>query len=280
MLSVFDFVAQGFHFTELDMNKTLLKGLAVIELLAHSERPLSLTEIATELGLVKSNVHRLMRGLVQARYVVRDEVSLQYSASIRLWELGSAVLLKLDLRKHAEAVMESLAAAADETVHLSVLDQDEVVYLHKVESANPIRAYTQIGGRVPAYCVATGKALLAFRSNEYVYRIADKLAPQTAATIVNAKAFFAEITRIRQVGYATNLGEWREGVYGVAAPIFDGTGNAIAAIGLSGPKLRFKPRKIREFSDLLLSAAVDITASLSSQAGYRAMHGVDRRPII
>jgi len=261
------------------MNKTLLKGLQVIELLAHSERPLSLTEIAEALDLVKSNVHRLLQGLTQTRYIVRDESTLKYSASIRLWELGSAVLLKLDLRRHAEIIMESLAMSTDETVHLSILDEDEVVYLHKVESMNPVRAYTQIGGRAPACCVATGKALLAFRSNEYLHRIASKLVPQTKTTIIDADEFFSEIARIRKIGYATNMGEWREGVYGVAAPIFDGSGNAIAAIGLSGPKPRFTSVKVREFAELLVTAATDITANLSGHAGYQALRGPDKRPI-
>lgn len=250
------------------MNKTLLKGLAIIELLAHSDRPLSLTEIASALGLVKSNVHRLMQGLAKAHYVIRDEDTLQYSASIKLWELGSAVLLKLDLRRHAEGVMEHLAAAIDETVHLSVLDQCEVVYLHKVESANPIRAYTQIGGRAPAYCVATGKALLAFRSNEHILRVTETMKAWTSATITDTADFFAEIARIRQSGFAINRGEWREGVHGVAVPIFDSEGNAIAAIGLSGPGQRFRPRQEREYAAELLAAAKKITQNMSGKEGF------------
>lgn len=103
------------------MNNTLVKGLSIIELLAHSERPLGLTDIANELDLAKSNVHRLLQALTEAKYIVRDERTSRYTASIKLWELGSAVLSKLDLRLHAEHVMDRLLAQTRETVHLSSL---------------------------------------------------------------------------------------------------------------------------------------------------------------
>ena len=144
------------------MNNTLLKGLAVVELLSRSARPLGLTQIGKELGMGKSNVHRLMQALVETRFVLRDDEHGTYTPSIKLWELGSAVLGKLDLRRHAERQMDALMELTGESVHLSVLDGIEVVYVHKVDSPTPVRAYTQIGGRVPAYCVATGKAQLAF----------------------------------------------------------------------------------------------------------------------
>ncbi|MEO9101662.1 MAG: helix-turn-helix domain-containing protein, partial [Burkholderiaceae bacterium] len=71
------------------MNNTLVKGLSIIELLAHSSRPLGLSEIAVALELAKSNVHRLLQALLDARYIVREDVGGRYSASIKLWELGS-----------------------------------------------------------------------------------------------------------------------------------------------------------------------------------------------
>ncbi|AOY94774.1 IclR family transcriptional regulator [Cupriavidus sp. USMAA2-4] len=244
------------------MNNTLIKGLGVIELLAHSERPLGLSEIAAELGLAKSNVHRLLQALTELRYVIRAGDGSGYSASIKLWELGSAVLSRLDLRRHAEIWMDQLMHASGESVHLSVLDRGEVVYVHKIDSPNPVRAYTQIGGRALAHCVATGKAMLAFLPEATLQRMAAALVPSTPHSIVEPARFLREMEKIRKQGYAVNRGEWRETVSGIAAPITDCHGHVIAAVGLSGPAERFRPGRLKPFADMVQEAAAEITASL------------------
>jgi DNA-binding IclR family transcriptional regulator len=157
------------------MNNTLIKGLGLLEVLAHSERPLGVTELATRVGIGKSNVHRLLQALVELGYVRRDADNGAYAASIRLWELGSAVLANLDLKRAAQGWMDWLLDRTRETVHLSVLDGDEVVYVHKLDSPEPVRAYTQIGGRAPAHCVATGKALLAWTGEAHLDSMARRL---------------------------------------------------------------------------------------------------------
>jgi len=247
------------------MNNTLVKGLSIIELLAHSERALGLTEIAVGLDLAKSNVHRLLQALTEARYIVRDERSGRYAASIKLWELGSAVLSKLDLRVHAEQVMDELLERTRETVHLSVLDGDEVVYVHKLDSPNPVRAYTQIGGRAKAYCVATGKAMLAFHPPAALERLSRHLQPRTARSITDPQRFLQEMARVRVQGYALNKGEWNENVHGIAAPVSDVSGQVVAALGLSGPKERFKAAQVKEFAPLIVEAAVRISRRLGAR---------------
>lgn len=247
------------------MNNTLVKGLSIIELLAHSERPLGLTDIANELDLAKSNVHRLLQALTEAKYIVRDERTSRYTASIKLWELGSAVLSKLDLRLHAEHVMDRLLAETRETVHLSILDGDEVVYVHKLDSPNPVRAYTQIGGRAKAHCVATGKAILASRPPAVLERIAQSLTPRTTASLTDPKKFLQEMSRIRTQGFAVNRGEWNENVYGIASPVTDVSGQVVAALGLSGPKERFKPAQIKLFAPLIVEAAAQVSSGLGAR---------------
>lgn len=248
------------------MNNTLVKGLSIVELLSHSARALSLTDIAAELDLAKSNVHRLLQALTEAKYVVRDEGTGRYNASIKLWELGSAVLAKLDLRRHAEEVMERLLTQTRETVHLSILDGDEVVYVHKLDSPNPVRAYTQIGGRAKAHCVATGKAMLAYRSPGALERVAKSLEPRTSASIVDPQKFLQEMARIRVQGFAVNRGEWNENVCGIASPITDVSGQVIAALGLSGPKERFKAAQLKQFAPLIVEAAAQVSARLGARA--------------
>jgi IclR family KDG regulon transcriptional repressor len=244
------------------MNNTLLKGLSVIELLSRSNRPLSLTQISKELGMGKSNVHRLMQALVETRFVLREEEGGSYAPSIKLWELGSAVLAKLDLRRHAERQMEALMALTGESVHLSVLDGTEVVYVHKVDSPNPVRAYTQIGGRAPACCVATGKVQIASVAPSILQEVSGSLQPHTDRTITDPVTFLREMKRVREQGFALNRGEWRQDVWGVAAPVVDARGSVIAAIGISGPAARFRKSVLGPWAEAVGAAASDVSQAL------------------
>ena len=153
-----------------------------------------------------------------------------------------------------------------ETVHLSVLDGDEVVYVHKLDSPEPVRAYSSIGGRAPAHCVATGKAMLAFESMSQLKSLSRHLQACSPRTLTVPAEFLREMERIREQGYAVNRGEWRESVGGVAAPVRDPGGTVIAAIGVSGPIERLRPARLKILSADLIQAANGITAALRGDA--------------
>ncbi|MFZ4758175.1 MAG: IclR family transcriptional regulator [Burkholderiaceae bacterium] len=249
------------------MNNTLVKGLGLLEVLAHADRPLGVTELATRIGLGKSNVHRLLQALVELGYVRRDGEAGEYAASIRLWELGSAVLANLDLRRAAQSWMDWLLDRTRETVHLSVLDGDDVVYVHKLDSPEPVRAYTQIGGRAPAYAVATGKAMLAFVDGSALDAVSHRLHAYSSRTLTNPAEFLRDMERVRQQGYAVNRGEWRESVGGVAAPVRDPSGRVVAAVGLSGPIERLRPSTLKALAADVIRAADGVGAALAGRAG-------------
>ena len=249
------------------MNNTLLKGLALLEILARSGRAMGVSELAITLGMPKSGAHRLLQALVERHYVARDDDA-RYAITVKLWELGSAALFGLDLRRHAEGVMEDLMQASGESVHLSVLDGYDVVYVHKVESPNPVRAYTQIGGRAAAHCVATGKALMAYRSAAWLQAAARNLHRHTERTIHHPRRFLEAMQRVRRDGYAVNRGEWRLGVNGVAAGIFDSQGMAVASIGISGPDTRLRTARMRALAPAVCEAARILGDRLGRPDGY------------
>jgi DNA-binding IclR family transcriptional regulator len=246
------------------MNNTLIKGLALLEVVARAQRPLGVTELAAQLGIAKSHAHRLLQGLVELKYVQHDPATRGYAASVRLWELGSSVLEGLDLRRIAQPYMEALLEQTRETVHLSVLDGAEVVYVHKIESHEPVRAYSQIGGRAPAHCVATGKALLAWLGAARLADLASGIERYTPRTIVEEAAFLREMDRVRKQGYAVNRGEWRESVGGIGAPIRDIQGHVIAAVGISGPIARIKPSMFKALAGPVVAAAQCISVGLGA----------------
>lgn len=253
------------------MDTTFVKGLQVLESLAKHPNLSGVSEIARHLGLTKSNAHRLLQTLVACGYVRNQEQSGKYELTLKVWELGAAVVDRLDLKTVSAEYLEALSQSTGETVHLSVLEGAEVVYLDKVDSPHPIRAYSRVGGRAPAYCVATGKALLAHAAAELIDEVALALKTYTPITVATPNALKVELERIRDCGYAVNRGEWRVGVCGVAAPIWSSNGRVCAAVGLSGPADRFKPRNQRQ----LAAAVVRVAQQISGRLGYRPEAGVE-----
>ncbi|MCJ0762568.1 IclR family transcriptional regulator [Variovorax terrae] len=247
------------------MNNTLIKGLQLLEVLASRDGTAGVSELALELGMGKSNVHRTLQALVELGYVVNEDSRGAYRASLKIWEVGARVIARLDVRRAASPAMQWLLEETRETVHLSVLDGDQVVYVDKLDSPEPVRAYSEIGGRAPAYCVATGKALLAWRDKPpaLLRPAASPRQAFTPATLTDPAELVRELARIRAQGYAVNRGEWRASVWGVAAPIVDGTGQVVAAIGLSGPATRIKPTRVKSLAGLVTEAAQRVSDTLA-----------------
>lgn len=249
------------------MDKTFHKGLLLLEALVRSDRPRGVTDLATELGLNKSNVHRSLATLKSLGYVRKNLETEGYEMTLRLWELGSNIINRLSLKPAAFPFMQGLAERTRETVHLSVLDGLEVVYIDKIDSPEPVRAYSAIGGRAPAYCVATGKSLLAFQQDAVIAGLLfSKLKAHTEQTIVKKGDFLKEMARIRQNGYSVNRGEWRATVRGLAAPIFGAGNRPVASIGLSGPGERLNDNRTRQFVPIVLAAG----EAISRGFGYTA----------
>jgi DNA-binding IclR family transcriptional regulator len=132
------------------MDKTLLKGLMVLEAVTDVDNPpRTIDALAARVGLTRSNTHRTLQTLIHAGYVIKDDDGGGYRGAVRLFELAARQLAQLDVRKLAAPFMRALADQTGETVHLSVLDGFDVVYIDKIDSPQPIRAYSMVGGRGP-----------------------------------------------------------------------------------------------------------------------------------
>lgn len=244
------------------MDKTLAKGLSILELLVQEDAALGVTEIGKRLELSKSNAHRILQTLAALGYVVSADG--RYALTSKLSILGSRVLDRLDVRRVAMPELERLAETTRETVHLSILDHEYAIYIEKIDSPQPIRAYSRIGGRAPAWCVATGKALLAFAPSGQVRALPAELPQSTARSIANLSDLLDELEQIRHRGYASNLGEWREDVGGIAAPIRDASGYAVAALGVSGPITRITAEFIAEIAPAVVTSAAAVSRQLGA----------------
>ena len=239
---------------------SLPKGLAILDVLSRESAPMGVTELARELGMGKSGVHRLLRMMCDLGWL--REVQGRYACTLRVWEIGMRVADRLDLRQAAAPYLRQLADATSETVHLSVLDGIEVLYVDKIDSPQPVRAYSRIGGRAPAACVATGKVLLAYATPEQLAQASLTLVAHTPRSIVDAQELQAELRRVRQQGFAVNRGEWRASVCGMAAPVFDARGSVVAALGISGPADRLTQKAMRGYEAAVVQAARALSVSL------------------
>lgn len=252
------------------MDKTVIKAFSLLEVLAKSDVGMGVTELATATDIGKSNVHRLLQTLRGLGYVSAENGV--YRATLRMWELGSYAHQRSDLRETARGFMEHLSSLTAETVHLSELDGFEVLYVDKIDSREPVRAYTQLGGRSPAYCTATGKVILAYQASSTIDQCYENVRRFTPNTIVELEVFHAEAQRIRSDRVAVNRGEWREDIMGVASPIAGQDGRVFAAIGISGPTSRLQSADLAAAKAQLVRGAEAISQALGcSPAAWTAL---------
>lgn len=245
------------------MDKTLLKGISVLEVVAGMQDGARVIEdVADRAGLTRSNAHRTLQTLTHAGYVERDPSNGSYRLTMKMLTLGLAQLKRLDVRRIAPAYMEALARLSGETVHLSILDGMEVIYVDKIDSLHPIGAYSMVGGRAPAHAVATGKALLSTARESYLDALPEELPRFTAATITDREVLRRQLERGVRLGYAVNRGEWRDGVGGIASPVFDAFERPVAALGISGPLNRLGVARMKELAPRVVEAAGQLSSAL------------------
>ncbi|MEV4184290.1 IclR family transcriptional regulator [Streptosporangium canum] len=242
------------------------RAMDVLLLFGRSARPdLGVTEIATELGLTKAAVHRILTALRSRELIAADPVTRRYSLGHAAISLGRAYMARTDLRAMAGPELRRLAAHAGETATLSVRRGDTRLYVEQVVPEQELRMEVSLGIPYPLHAGSSSKVILAFLREEEIegYLTRHRLTALTTRTITDQAKLRAELAAIRRRGYATSLGERQEGAASIAAPVFDHDGGLIAAISVSGPSTRFKSH-MQQSAPLLVEAA----DRLSAQLGY------------
>ena len=243
------------------MDTTVAKGLSVLELLAKADGPVRLSTIAEQLDLQKSNVHRLLATFIELGYVTKEPESGRYALTLRLWELGAAVLAMHPAKRAAAPYMQELHAATSETVSLTVLDGDDVLYLDKIVAPRVLRFTTRPGSRAPAALVAPGKALLAHEPDPLA--IIKRAAKQPVnGKKIDVPSLVAELETVRRNGYSVSKSTLTPGLVGIAAPIMGRDARAAAALSVSGPAERLSDKKVREVVDAVLNACARIAETV------------------
>jgi DNA-binding IclR family transcriptional regulator len=200
---------------------------------------LSMTHISEKVGINKSTVHRLLATLEGKRFVERDPVSGIYRPGIRLLQMAYLTLDHNNLRRLVAPFLRDLCNLYRENINLAVLDDSDVVYVDVIESPQRVKLAAVPGQRLPAFCTASGKAILAFMPEEHVRRILELgMTRYTQNTIQAKEAFFENMHEAQQQGFAISEQEFEEGINAIAAPIFNSSGKPIASVSVAGPAYR------------------------------------------
>lgn len=236
------------------INRTLQRGLAILELLSEQPEGLELREIAQRLELPKSSAHNLVQTLLSARYI--QQIDQRYQLTFKTFEVGSAVVKTTDVTQVLRQYMQQAFAECNETMHCGVQVERDVLYIDKIESTQSIRMTSQVGSRLPLYATAMGKAFLAQMNDEEVRALyADAaLSPLTERTITDVDALIAQLQEIRSRGWASEHQENSPNVCCVSVAILDRDGRAAWALSISAPSFRMTEDAEQSCAALLLRA--------------------------
>ncbi|MEJ8642716.1 IclR family transcriptional regulator [Streptomyces sp. MS1.HAVA.3] len=216
------------------MSQSVERALAVLPLLAKGAAGLG--AVADELGVHKSTALRLLRTLDAHGFVYRQSDG-RYRLGAQLFALAAEAIENLDVREVAHPHLVELNAATGHTVHLALHQDDEVVYVDKVDSRYPVRMYSRIGRPVPLTVAAVAKLLLADLPEAERRALADRIEyPRyTVRSTPDAAAFLRELDLVREQGWATDLGGHEESINCLGAPVHGPDGRVAAALSVSAP---------------------------------------------
>ncbi|QDR79174.1 IclR family transcriptional regulator [Sporomusa termitida] len=242
------------------------KSLKILETLSRVEA-MGISELSRELGWGKGTVHRIITTLRIHGYV-EQTANEKYKLSFKLFELGNRMVNHIGIRKTAHPYLEQLAGITNETVNLAVLDFNQVIYIDRIESREPLRMGLDVGTRFPAYCTALGLAILAYLDTEKLNALLAEFERQgqflkyTDKTVVELPLIREQLATVRQRGYSIDDEYYLPGIRGVAAPVFNHSGTVKAAISVAGPAIRMTEAVMAEFMPVVKETANRISVQL------------------
>lgn len=246
-----------------DSVSSVLKVFGILQALSE-QKDIGVTELSQRIMMSKSTVYRFLQTMKTLGYVNQEGETDKYTLSLKLFELGGRALEHQDLIQIADVQMYRLGKLTKETLHLGALDENSVVYLHKIDSEYNLRMYSRIGRRCPLYSTALGKVMMAWLPEEEVRSMLAGVTFErfTQHTLANIDALLAELAQVREQGYAEDNEENENGLRCFGVPIYNRMGRIITGLSLSLPIVRFEENKRAELVSLLHEAAARISAEL------------------
>jgi DNA-binding IclR family transcriptional regulator len=240
------------------------RALNILEAASHRRDGLTNSEISRKLGIPKSSASYILRTLERRGYLRRDAESGRYRLGLKILSLGGDAQANLDIADVALPFMRALVERIHMTVHLAVLDQGEAVYIEKVEAPGFFKVNTWVGRRMFLHSTSVGKCLLAWLPKHEVETLVKQqgLKKRTPKTIITMTRLLAELEHIKREGYAVDDEENSLGARCLGAPVFDVTGNVVAAVGASGTLTQVDQASMPHIAEALKETARRISRQL------------------
>jgi IclR family pca regulon transcriptional regulator len=252
-------------------SQSLERGLAILACFTPERPVLGIADIADDLGMSRSTTHRYVITLVALGYLEQG-ASRKYRLGLKVTDLGMAALNSTGLREHAHEYLEELRQRTSYTTNLAVLDGTEILYVDRARSFRRGQSKIDLGlhpgSRLPAYCTAMGKLLLAYLpENEQAELITEmKLTKQGPNTITSKKALLTELDEIQSEGFAVNDEELAPELHSIAAPARNEAREVVAAVNLAAHTSMIS---LSELVDALSPHLVSTADRISARLGYR-----------
>jgi IclR family transcriptional regulator, KDG regulon repressor len=240
---------------------SIRKALQILQIFSADRSELGVTEISRILGAHKSSMSRIIATLASEGFLEKNPDTGRYRLGFKLLDLGNRVLGRYDLRDDAAPFMEDLARKTREIIHLSILDQNQIVYLDKKGEGQALTVGTKVGGRHPAHASSMGKVLL---SGLPLHELKETLSmgslvASTPFTITKIPDLLKELEKVKKQGFALDNEESFPGIRCVAAPVYDRNGKIVAALSVTAPRQRMGQERLKEIRELVVETARSIS---------------------
>lgn len=242
----------------------LARGLTLLDAFGPADVELTLAELSARTGLPRPTAHRLVAQLVAWGGLERTDSG--YRLGMSLFVLGQRVPRQRGLREAARPYLEDLYEATHENIHLTVFDATDTLFLEKLTGRQSMPIVSRVGGRLPAYCTASGKVFLALGPPGYLRRVIDGgLTRLTPRTVVMPGLLRRDLARTLDRGYGINREESETGVVAVAAPVHDHRRRVIAAISIAGAAHRLD---LERLAPAVRTAALSLSREMARETAH------------
>jgi len=240
------------------------RAAQILDCFGFDHQELSVSEIGAKTGLHRSTAHRILMALEYNDLIKQDPDTSKYHLGIKLFKLGHQAVSQLNLREICRPFLSRLMNDTRETIHLAVLDDDQVLYLDKVEGPHALRMPSRVGRHIPTYCTSLGKAMLSCLDDQEIKGILRRqtLKPLTKNTVKNIDQLLADLRSVRKRGYAVDNEEIEIGLRCVGAPLRDYTGGMVGAISVAAPSARLSEKNTPVIGRIILAIAAEISEKL------------------
>ncbi|MBE1556039.1 IclR family transcriptional regulator [Sporosarcina limicola] len=259
------------------MSKTMEKGLQLLDLFTEEKHSWTLDEISTHAEMPKPTAYRMLRSLVNVGFLQRTLLekngkiieSDNYVLGLKLLQLGGRVASALEIREIAFPYMKQLQSEINEAVQLVTRDNENGIYIEKVESTRPVRLYTRIGRQAPLYAGACTRTLLSYLPDDEITEILKNPIKNYAShTPKTVEDVWALIHKTRQEGFAYSHSELEEGTVSIATPIFNHRGEVQYSISIAGFPVSLPIENVKKFVVPLWKVASIISKKLGYNDPY------------